>query len=329
MVVSMTEPVQSILVFRGGGLGDVLLAGPALAGLRRRFPSAELTIAARIQYAELLSETLRPVRLVDVGSALFSPLFLADAELPADGALLEFLRQFDLVVSWMGRAEEPFARNIRRAGVARVVAAEAHPAPGSRTHAADYLLGTLTALGVVPDGEPFRLRLPTRIREDCDMLLADRGVDTTRALFAVHPGSGGLRKCWPTYRFIAVARDFGRRRGMSVVWLLGPAELDHAERFRTGLPAEFVVVSSPPLMTLAALLGRSSVYLGNDSGVTHLAASVGVPTLALFGPTDPRLWAPRGEHVGVIRRAEFATLGERAVLDRLARLAARKEMSTS
>jgi ADP-heptose:LPS heptosyltransferase len=262
---------------------------------------------------------------VEIGSALFSPLFLADVEFPPDDALLEFLRRFDLVVSWMGPEDAPFARNIRRAGTARLIAAEAHPAPGSHLHAADYLLATLADLDVAADGEPLRLRLPAQSREDGERLLAGRGVDATRALLAVHPGSGGLRKCWPTDRFISAAAAFGRRPGMSVAWLLGPAELEHPERFRTGLPAEFIVVSSPPPMILAALLRRSSVYLGNDSGVTHLAAAVGTRTLALFGPTDPELWAPRGKHVEVVRRTDLTKLSERTVLNRLARLADRQE----
>ena len=320
----MADAIRTILVFRAGGLGDLLVAGPAMAALRRTFPNAELTIAARTTYAELLVETLQPVRLVEIGSSLFSSLFLADADLPSDGALVKFLRGFDLVVCWLGGAEEPFARIIRRAGVARVVAAEAHPSPGSHMHTVDYLLGTLAELGVVQGGEPWRLEVSAQSRGECEKELLSRGVEAGRRVFAVPPGSGGLSKCWPTERFVSVAREFGRREGMKIAWILGPAELERAERFQADLPAEFVVIAGVALPTLAAILSRSSIYLGNDSGVTHLAAAVGAPTLALFGPTDPKVWAPRGECVEVIHRREFTKLSEKTVLDRLARLARRQ-----
>jgi ADP-heptose:LPS heptosyltransferase len=320
----MADAIRKILVFRAGGLGDLLVAGPAMLALRRTFPGAEMTIAARAAYAELLVETLRPARIVEIGSSLFSPLFLADAELPQDETPARFVRGFDLVVSWMGGAEEPFARNVRRAGVASVVAAEDKPTSGSRIHVSDYLVGTLAELGVVGGGEPWRLGLSHQSRGDCEKEMLSRGVEAGCEVFAVQPGSGGLSKCWPTERFVSVAREFGRREGMSVAWLLGPAELERAERFQTDLPAEFVVIAGPGLPTLAALLARSTVYLGNDSGVTHLAAAVGAPTLALFGATNPRVWAPRGECVEVIRRRELTKLSEKTVLERLARLARRR-----
>ena len=115
----MADAIRTILVFRAGGLGDLLVAGPAMAALRRTFPNAELTIAARTTYAELLVETLQPVRLVEIGSSLFSSLFLADADLPSDGALVKFLRGFDLVVSWMGGGEEHPAGRGRQGGRGR------------------------------------------------------------------------------------------------------------------------------------------------------------------------------------------------------------------
>ena len=76
-------------------------------------------------------------------------------------------------------------------------------------------------------------------------------------------------------------------------------------------------MASLPILMLAGVIQRSRVYLGNDSGVTHLAAAVGTPTLALFGPTSPAVWAPRGEHVGVLHEPRLDDLKEKTVLERL------------
>jgi len=109
----------------------------------------------------------------------------------------------------------------------------------------------------------------------------------------IHPGSGSLSKNWPMEQFDAVAQVL-EARGRSVTWLCGPAEID-----RGIAPRGAVAVES--LVELGGKLAGARVYIGNDSGITHLAAAVGCPTVAVFGPTDPAVWGPRGKHVRVVR----------------------------
>jgi len=126
---------------------------------------------------------------------------------------------------------------------------------------------------------------------------------------AVHPGSGSPAKNWPWARFVDAARALaGGHR-----WLLvaGPAERD----VEVEVPADAVLARDWPLRLLGAALARASVFLGNDAGVSHLAGAVGAPTLALFGPTDPALWAPVGPRVktlhapgGALALLELATV---------------------
>lgn len=316
----MSKPVKSVLVFRGGALGDVLVAGPALMRLRKAFPDASITLAARTAYSELFLDTLQPLELLELGSARFSPLFLENATLPED--LVRFIASFDVVVSWLGPSTDPFARNLLRAGAKRLVAVPAFPeSPASSRaaalHVADHLLGSLKQIGLAPDRETFELRLPSYNAQTCDHLLNDCGVNVTEALLAVHPGSGSAAKCWPTERFVHVAAKLAETRDMQVLWMVGPAETEHPERFCAGLPGAFVVMASLPILMLAGCLQRARVYLGNDSGVTHLAAAVGTPTLALFGPTSPKVWAPQGEHVEVLHKPNLARLQEQTVLETL------------
>jgi heptosyltransferase-2 len=110
---------------------------------------------------------------------------------------------------------------------------------------------------------------------------------------AVHPGSGSPAKNWPASRFAEAVRALSPGRG----WLLvsGPADADAAGAL-AGEPGGVHARELPPRL-LGALLSRAGLFLGNDSGVTHLAAAFGAPTLALFGPTDPAQWAPAGATV--------------------------------
>jgi ADP-heptose:LPS heptosyltransferase len=120
--------------------------------------------------------------------------------------------------------------------------------------------------------------------------------DVARGKFAViHPFSGSPRKNWPLEKFRRLAR--GLERTMPVRWCAGPEDppLEGARRF-------------DDLYQLACWLAEASLYIGSDSGITHLAAAVGTPVLAIFGPTDPAVWAPRGPHVRVARWGNGPTL---------------------
>jgi hypothetical protein len=114
----------------------------------------------------------------------------------------------------------------------------------------------------------------------------------------LHPGSGGVAKCWPLHRFVRTATLLAAA-GHTVRWLLGPVERErYVDEQLRGAPGE--VHANRPLREVLELLAGCAVYVGNDSGITHAAAALGRPTVALFGPTRPRVWAPRGRRVCVL-----------------------------
>ncbi len=176
---------------------------------------------------------------------------------------LERLRPFRRIVSWYGAQREDFRRQVQ------TLPFEFHqaiPPEGCSMHAVDFYLAQV---GAPPGAVP---RMP---------------IQAPPAGYAViHPFSGSPRKNWPLERFRETAAILQRQ--LPVHWCAGPEEeLDGAVRF-------------PDLRGLARWLAAASVYIGNDSGISHLAAACGVPVVALFGPTDPRMWAPRGR-VHVLR----------------------------
>jgi hypothetical protein len=189
----------------------------------------------------------------------------------APGPLIETLRGFDSIVSWYGANRPEFRDAVRRLGLP-VTFFTALPPANAPVHAVDYYLDQVRSIAMCDsDGIP-------RIR--CDVV---------RENFAViHPFSGSAKKNWPLEKFRALAARL--ERTMPVQWCSGPED-----------PPLEGAVRIEDLYELACWLARARLYVGNDSGITHLAAAVGTPVLALFGPTDPQVWGPRGPNVRIAR----------------------------
>src|SRR5262249_13204179 len=152
------------------------------------------------------------------------------------------------------------------------------------------------------------IHIPVDMRESTRRRLVDLwasqssgrvGFDKQRFAI-VHPGSGGREKCWPPASFAEVTKRI-IAAGWCAVGILGPVEL---ETWKTAELREFKALAphlvNLDLLELPAVLAVADLYVGNDSGVTHVAAATGTRTIAIFGPTDPRVWQPLGDHVRVI-----------------------------
>jgi ADP-heptose:LPS heptosyltransferase len=215
-----------------------------------------------------------------------APLF---AGTPPSSALVSALRDHD----WAFAYTRTLALSEGLATfVPRVVTHDPDP-PAAAGHASQWLARPLQSLGLSAEGTPPSCRPGPKESLTSDELLSR----LPQRFLAVHPGSGSVTKNWPAQRFAALIDALAPGEA----WLLveGPADEASAAPLR-GLPRA-VLARDRPLRSLGALLGHAGLYVGNDSGVTHLAAAWGAPTLALFGPTDPTIWGPVGERVTSIR----------------------------
>jgi hypothetical protein len=185
--------------------------------------------------------------------------------------LLDELRGFDSIVSWYAANRPEFREAVASLGLVFTFHSALPPSDSAATlalHATDFYLDQVGA----PPGAIPGLPCPAK-----------------RENFAViHPFSSSPRKNWPLEKFCSLAR--GLERHMPVHWCRGSED--------PPLPG---AVQIDDLYELACWLARARLYIGNDSGITHLAAAVGTPVLAVFGPTDPAVWAPRGPHVRIAR----------------------------
>jgi heptosyltransferase-2 len=293
---------MNVLVIRGGALGDFIVTLPMMRLLRERWPDAHIEVLGQPRIAELglNRHYLNGVRSVNHGplSAFFTPRAVLDPE------WMDYIGDFDLVLSYFYDPDGLFLSNLKRCNPVEILT---HPprVPDGFTKPATYYFAQMV--------EPLGLKLGEDAASDLFPLPED--IDAARAfitglpprtrLVAIHPGSGGESKNWPVESWAELGRQLVRAvPDVALLLIEGEGEqarhLIEAWKDLPHLRARWL-----PLPILAALLRETVLFLGHDSGVTHLAAAAkrDLPIVALFGPTDPTVWAPPRKGVRVLRAA--------------------------
>lgn len=271
-------PVSTVAVLRAGALGDVVLTLPALRALKARYPDRALRAVGYPEVWSLAEPLIHDITSID------SPIFAGLLSASPSPALQAWLEGVDLAVAWTAR--DPTAA-LCAGGVAEVIHFSPHPPPG--LHAANWLLQSISAPVQTPAVPTLDLQPEEMARGHA--ILARLGLERPVIL---HPGAGAGWKRWPAARFARVGDNL-RRVGHEVVLVEGPADAEVTEEVQAHAGVSFPVIRNLPVRSLGAVLAAARLYLGNDSGVTHLAAAAGAHVVALFGPTDPASWAPRGD----------------------------------
>ena len=258
-----------ILILHPGALGDVLQAVPALRGLRAH---GRITFAGQPRLGRLLTA----LGVVDEARG-FEGLGLEAlfTDVPAPPAVTAFLGGFTQVVSWFGARDATYRARLAALAADPVVAS---PVPDDDTPVWRHLVSTLRA-APLPEAlavAPIRLDAPP----------------TGASGLLVHPGSGGAWKQWPAERFAEVIAAVAGRRALTVIVHQGPADRAAVEALLARLDRPVERLVEPELPALAVALGRARAYLGGDSGISHLAAAVGAPSVILFPPAHLSRWTP-------------------------------------
>jgi hypothetical protein len=260
------------LVYHAGALGDFITVLPAVARWRQAHPGEKLILLGKPEHAALSAPPFD--KTWDAEARMFAGLFSMHGR--TEPALTEKLREIASALVY-ARAESPLPGFLAGAGVKEIVRQD--PFPPSIMPVVDYHLSLFP--GVVRDED----RIPRVFIPVVEM--------KAPAPVVLHPGSGSEKKNWPLERYLKLARWLTDHEEQ-VVWAVGPAE----EGIQ--IPSGHFLWSSLPLQELAARLALCRLFVGNDSGVTHLSAATGCATVALFGESDQRIWAPRGRRVAVI-----------------------------
>jgi ADP-heptose:LPS heptosyltransferase len=297
------------LILQPGAIGDCLLTLPLAGFMKDRLELGTVDILGRTEYIGILpgrtcADGIRSMDSLDL-HRLFVEAKTFDL---ADGdPLINFFADYAWIVTFLGEPNSNFEQNlIFTANCSRsteVITLSMKPPTKLGVHITDsYIQQFIKESGLYL--EPPRthaadlLIRPTeadlnRGRE----LLRDIGVDVLAKVVVIQPGSGGPDKCWHLDNFLAVAKEL-IRQDMEVIFLLGPAEL---ERFSDVMIRNITDVAecfaNLSLTQVLGLLSCADRFAGNDSGITHLAAGLGLRTSAVFGPTDPQVYRPIGPAV--------------------------------
>jgi heptosyltransferase-2 len=293
---------MKILCVRGGGLGDFIVTLPMVARLRREWPDARIEWLGHPRIAELGWRRFYFDGLRSVNHGPLSAFFTPKAVLDPDW--MDYVGSFDLVLSYFYDPDSLFLTNLERCQPGKIHTLSPQLPPAWAEPAAHYFYRILEPLKLDDDvPSPSRVYPTNEDRQAAAAFLAGLAEDTR--LVALHPGSGSDTKNWPVEFWEELGRKLpAEDPRIRLLLVEGEADGPRVERLMEGwkgmplLRARWL-----PLPILAVLLQRTELFLGHDSGVTHLAAAADadLPIVALFGPTDPAVWAPSRPGVRVLR----------------------------
>ena len=270
--------MKGALVIHPGALGDVLLAVPALRALRATAPA--LTIAAQPRIGALLVALGVTDRAVAFDTLGLDGLF-GDAPLAPHAPLARHLLDAPRVVCWFGARDADFTRRLRALAPDAVIAAPTTSVMPVWQH-------LLQTTGASAAREP--ITPAPALLDDGSRALRSIGWDGASRVLVLHPGAGGVSKRWPSDGFVRVVENVDA----TLVVHQGPADAEAVRAFVERIRRPVLRLVDPSLPTLAGALAGATGYLGNDSGVSHLAAAVGTPSVVLFAeaalPWKP--WSP-------------------------------------
>jgi heptosyltransferase-3 len=289
-----------ILVLHPGALGDIILSLPAIELLRSRFLSARITLAGNRDYLTAVARG-HADRLISFSAIPLHALYQADSLQPAQE---NFWKEFDLVLSWTGSGDPGFVHKLRRLHPNAHIASW-KPLPGTKTHASRRFLESLVPWTEMPGCvRPAEIFLPPENRADAQDWLKSQGWLGAERLVALHPGAGSEGKRWPLANYRELAGLLAATAGNKLLIIEGPAEPGLGGELAQSLPVSpCIIAQNLPLGVLAGILELCAAFVGNDSGIAHLAAALKTRALVLFGPTLPEHWAPLGENSAALHRA--------------------------
>jgi heptosyltransferase-2 len=324
-------PENKILIIRGGAIGDFILTLPVLAALRQHLPTTRLELLGYPHIAQLallgrLADAVRPIEARPLAG-----FFAHGGTLATE--LADYFASFALILSYLYDPDGIFLQNIARVAKTQFIAGPHRPDDSANLHATEVFLKPLERLAIfaadpVPRLSPGWATRLSRAHEGADLARGERhvlpGHDKPGACLtlALHPGSGSPRKNWPEPKWAELLQHLAARTNCSLLLIGGEAEGDCLPRLAAPLPPDRVALAqSLPLTDLAERLRECAGFAGHDSGISHLAAALGLPTLVLWGETCEAVWRPRGEYVRLVHAgAKLKQLEVKRVLSELLQL---------
>lgn len=287
-----------IVVFHQGALGDFLLALPILEALHRACSLIRIDVWSKPEHRALLAERPFIGEVTPPDDAVLAPFF--HDELWRTATIPRFLEGARMIVIFGQAGSRVLAERLSFRLPAPVHWLRSFPEPGSQQHVSHFLLEQCRQVGW-----SLEECLPRLTPSPDELALARSGLQRHHAAglgkpIFIHPGSGGRRKIWPLSNWWTLLKYLSESYPNPLFLILGPADERLRSFARTAEALGVAILEGLSLPLLTAWLAQGRLYVGNDSGVSHLAAASGIPTVVIFGATDPRVWAPHGAEVHVV-----------------------------
>jgi heptosyltransferase III len=301
---------RTLFIVHPGSLGDVLLALPAMRALRAAFPDHALGLLAQNEVGRLFMAAGAEVHksFALEGPSLGKMLAGADT---MDAEIEQWLSNCDVAVGWMSDADRRLHSAFLKFQIPHILISTPH-SPGYRSvHQTDRFLETIMSIISAPSHRQ-ALQFPHDVMKEAASRLTSIGILPSQPLVIIHPGSGSRHKCVAPGLFASLLKEYQSNEVVTLV-VGGPADMDQLAYLQRTYAQPFRVLQNLDLLSMAGIIAQAHCFVGHDSGLTHLAACLHVPTVALFGPTDPHRWAPRGPHVSVVTGSPCHCQGWEAV----------------
>ena len=273
----------SLLIIHQGALGDVVLTFPAIIALRQKF--SRIDILCQGQLGNLAVKLGLIDKKYPLEAAYFATLFSE----PIDEKIKNIMAGYSTILLFSFAAD--LKKSISQITDSRCFRIPPRPPAQVKIHVTEFLLKNLIDNGLLEAADSYdRIFAPQRKQTH----RSARPIDTSKII--IHPGSGSIRKRWPLTNFLDLA-DRLENRGLQPMFVGGPAEPELIEEIRN---QDRQIHTFSELTDLVDWLESTSAYIGNDSGVSHLAAFLGLPSVVIFGPADPVRWKPLGPRVQIV-----------------------------
>ena len=309
----LAKESQRAVILQPGALGDCLLTLPLVKFIKEALDLGGVDLVGHAEYVGIFPERTCVDGIRSIDTAELHRLFTTPAsfDLVDRDPLIHMFADYSWIITFLGEPGSDFEQNLiftaNCSHSAEVITLPLKPPEDHCQHIAEFYLREFARQSGLPADrariaeKEISIRVRDADRDRGVELLEQAGIDLSRRLVLVQPGSGGPKKCWHLDNFLSLAKEL-REREVEVLFLLGPAEMERLRPFeKVQIHAAAKCVAHLALPQVVGLLSCADAFVGNDSGVTHLAAQMGVRTVVLFGPTEPVVYRPLGRTVTVFR----------------------------
>jgi ADP-heptose:LPS heptosyltransferase len=300
---------MQILVIRRGAIGDTIVTLPTLGILRENYPDVYIEVIGNREYWEIAHNRYYVNAISERETRLTLDLYSRVGK--PSNEIIDYFSSFDLIIAYINDPDGIIKENLKRIRAKQTIIYQPFP-KGDDLHAADYTAFVLREMGFAVNPPLFpKVYLSGEDHDFASQFLSP--FMRYQPLVTIHPRTFGT-KGWAIEKFINIGRWIENSLNGKSIWIIGPAEEENIKLIKSNFPSS-PVLNLYSLPKVAAVLSFSHLYLGCDTGISHLAAAVGARVLALFGPTNPQVWCPRGQRVWIIKADEMFKMQDDEVKD--------------